>query len=222
MKKLFCVAVMVGLLMTGVAAAGLVQTDTGDTAPPEDTDFENRPVVLDRYNGAAPLDMVRLILKADTTGWMGAENLSKVSSTTATLNFKCNVELRKADTTLLLTANAGTTEVATLGAYDGVIDWAGTSGKKWDPVNATQTVTIDLLGVDMADFVGSGQITLYVSAFGASSASGGGNLVSIFADQQALATVTVEYYAEEGNIPEPGALVLLAGGLLGLVRRKRS
>lgn len=29
-------------------------------------------------------------------------------------------------------------------------------------------------------------------------------------------------YSRDGNVPEPGALVLLAGGLLGLVRRKRS
>jgi hypothetical protein len=92
-----------------------------------------------------------------------------------------------------------------LSAFDGIIDFAGTSGVTHNGINATQSnsATSPPPLSDLILFTGlpgnPGTITLPVSAAGSSVASGPGNVISQFS-QQAQASVEV-CYTFQPNIP---------------------
>ena len=114
-------------------------------------------------------------------------------------------------------------------AYDGVTDFAGTSGITRSGVTATQDVSVTTsTPEDLALFTGTTNIALPLSATSSSLATGSGNIVTAFTTF-AGASATVDYIYQEAatppiaQIPEPNALALLGIGLLGLsfVQRRR-
>lgn len=110
-----------------------------------------------------------------------------------------------------------------LSAFDGTIDFAGTSGTAGTG-NATDMVSSTLTsGLD--PFLGTGTISFDVTAEGASTGSGAGNLITQFATNAAAAvTVVYEYTAAPvAAVPLPAGLPLLLTGLgaLAVLRRRK-
>lgn len=107
-------------------------------------------------------------------------------------------------------------------AFDGTIDFGGTSGKSYNELSGSDNVSDDTTANDdlalfTAAFNGE-TISLPVGAVGSSSGSGAGNLLLLF-NTFAGADVKVTYEYEA--IPAPGAIALLGLGGLVAGRRRR-
>ncbi len=110
-------------------------------------------------------------------------------------------------------------------AFDGVVDFGGTSGNDFGTVSAMNNnafTTSSAFDKALFSQAGFGSIVLPVSAVGLSAASGAGNLISQIATQ-AGAIATVEY-TYSTVVPEPSTYVLLGSALASLAffRRKLS
>jgi hypothetical protein len=89
-------------------------------------------------------------------------------------------------------------------AYDGVQDYAGTSGKDFGAVSAddSKTVTLTTPG-DLAAFIGTGTVPVSVAASSSSAASGPGNLLSAITSSGAATMNVVYHYLPQGDL-KPG------------------
>jgi hypothetical protein len=107
-------------------------------------------------------------------------------------------------------------------AFDGTVDFDGTSGKAYTGLSGSametdSTTAAADLALFSASFIGE-TVSLPVTAVGSSSGSGAGNLLLLF-NTFAGADVKILYTYE--IIPAPGALALMGLGGLVATRRRR-
>ncbi len=124
--------------------------------------------------------------------------------------------------TLNITASA----TRNFSAFDGTVDFGGTSGAIINGVTGSQTGSNVVAG-SFAAFIGSGLFNVGVAATGLSNASGAGNLISQI-NTRALANITVTYTYDTPTpnpTPEPASLALaglaLAGAAVASRRRRQ-
>ena len=119
--------------------------------------------------------------------------------TTVTMNLQSTITLSRPDlsTLVVVIPLANTSDNVT--AFDGTIDFGGTSGKTYSGLsgNATDSKCSSTEG-DRALFCGTGNISLPIQAIGTSNGSGAGNLILQFATS-ASAGVTVTYTYDCGT-----------------------
>jgi hypothetical protein len=108
-----------------------------------------------------------------------------------------------------LVTNGSSSQTFNATAYDGILDFGGTSGHDFGPQSAPGSQTITLTSAsDLALFEGTGSVSFTELAHATSSASGAGNLVSQITTN-AGAQLTVVYHYIPSNALKPGAYVLV-------------
>lgn len=152
-------------------------------------------------------------------GSVSYESLDSQPST-LTLDFSARLELGLPNTSKLILAAPLVTNIVSVGAFDGVIDFGGTSGGIIDDISVTDRVTFMSTPPSTDElnfFVGTGTVDMSLDAIGTSSGAGSGNLVLQFL-QSASASVDVTYTYTA--IPEPATLSLLLVPALLFPRRR--
>lgn len=114
------------------------------------------------------------------------------------------------------TLNASGSTAQNVSAFDGAIDFGGTSGGSVGPVVDSDSDTLTILS-GLAAYIGAGTFSINVLANGQSSVSGAGNLITQ-TSTQALADIQVvyDYTARPNQVPEPGSLALVSLALFGI------
>lgn len=165
---------------------------------PDETTGWAHALTIPRFDPAKGiLTGIRFELNGTEQGSARAENRDSAPAT-VTLQFSCRLTLSRPDNTVLVIAIPLTTFTDNLGAYDGTLDFGGTSGISHLNIVATkgESSLAPPPISDLALFTGPsgnpGTISLPVVAGGTSTAMGAGNLVAQFM-QTASANLTVCY-----------------------------
>ena len=162
-------------------------------------------------------------LKGTVEGIGRAESEDNAAST-VTLNLGSLLTLTRPDRSTLVVANPVFTRIFDFTAFDGDVDYAGTSGGSTGRQSSTASESFASRShADFNLFSGPGSIMLNLKAVGASSAEGAGNLDTKF-QTFASGSGTVTYNYTDSAIPEPASLGIMGLGLgiLALTRRRRA
>lgn len=142
--------------------------------------------------------------------------------TTIVLNLGAKITLTRPDNTKLVIDAPTVQESFNATAFDGVADYAGTSGVTYTGIQNSLSNTATLTSAaDLALFTGTGTVAAPVTGVGNSSGSGAGNLDTQFRTQ-ASATGSIEYTFAPG-VPEPASWALMIAGfcMVGIAARRR-
>ncbi len=228
------IAMLMGVVVLALAVGGTIApADSVEYSDSVSLTATNWPstvtVTIPKFNSAlGNLTSIEFFLDGHVEGSAGFES-EDLSPTTVTMQLSAMLQLFRPDSTLLVVTIpvVSTSDSAT--AFDGTIDYTGTSGKTYDELNANKTESTtspppsDDLTLFTATFLGE-NIILPVTATGASNGAGAGNLDLKFATS-ASAVARVKYYYDA--VPEPsGISAMLAclaslGGFARLRRRSR-
>jgi hypothetical protein len=138
------------------------------------------------------LQQIGFTFDAGTSGTVEIENLD-ASPIVAQVQFSTFLTLTRPNLSTIAVANPTYFFQQNFAAFDGTIDFAGTSGSSLFPTSAASVQAVSPPPAsDLSMFTGAGTITLPVTAVNASSFQGGGNYALVLS-QQASATVTVCY-----------------------------
>jgi len=213
-----------------VGTANAASVSFADSIGVTTTNWGPTALSVNQFDSAlGTLTGVTIDFSGIVNGTVSAESRDN-SSATITSNIRADLSL---DLSLLSIADiillgVGNSDVRTVTAFDGSIDFAGTSG--FGPISLSGTDSDSLSTSDSGDlglFTGLGMISFNADAAGQSFGSGAGNLITEFATDAGVGlTVTYNYDAvptNNNNVPEPASLALLGLGLgmMGFTRRNK-
>jgi hypothetical protein len=205
------------LLPVGIAqAVTLTYTDSVDSARTNFTDSVSIPQ-FDPSLG--DLTNVFIELTGEVTGSIQLESLDAAAAN-VTANLASQIALQRPDMSDLVVTLPTESIVRNLTAFDGTLDFGGTSGFSEDDLSQSETNSVSFTNPSDFDlFLGSGNLLLPVVATGQSAATGSGNLGAFFNTfASANISVTYEYTERPTAVPEPnapmGALALVGLGMM--------
>ena len=211
---------LVVIAALGASTVSAARADTimfMDSVPLQPTNFMSS-VTLPKFDpNLGILEKVTVKLAGHVEGMAQFESLD-AEPAVVTMELAAEVKLQRPDMSTLVVTLPLIMTMDNATAFDGVIDFAGTSGKSYPLLTADDTnmfMTMDMM--DLALFTGPGNIMLPVMATGASTGSGAGNLLLQFSTS-ASANVMVTY---DYIIPEPATAGLLSLGAFTFARRRR-
>lgn len=214
--------IAIALLAASSASADQLATITQTRSIPVQTTSWNETLTFDMFDtNLGALESIKFVLNGRVEGAARFESRD-ASPTTVTVNLSSSISLLRPDNTALVVSNPAVQVIESVGAFDGTIDFGGSSGRTFtDLGNAAMemtTLTSPFSPGDLALFAapGGGLVNLPVHAVGTSNATGSGNLVVLF-NTQAGGDVTVVYTYK---IPEPATMSLMSLPLLLLLRRR--
>ena len=159
--KMKMITRLIGLLF---AVAALAATETHTVSIPEQaTDFTSSALLPQFDPAVGTLTAATLYVTASNNSFTQVENLNRSASTTIT------TDSVTASVGSLVSAVAVNSWTNTLARYDGVLDFAGTSGVSNAPVVVTASNSV---GLDITTVQGTGFFTLPVSAVANSTFTG--------------------------------------------------
>ncbi len=209
------------ILAAGFAAAAIAPIGAAEAATLTDTDSVTRRITnfTDAFSIAqfdtslGTLNSVTFELEGTVDGTIGLENRDNGPATVSgTLRARIALDSPMGDQLVVVLPDV--TRSVPLPAYDGSLNFDGASGETFTGLTNTRSNTATLTS-DFGAFLGTGNVSLGVSATGESFAQGTGNFASFF-DTFAAANLRVIYDYTEAptDVPEPG-LSLAAFAILG-------
>ncbi|MFW2542146.1 choice-of-anchor E domain-containing protein [Primorskyibacter sp. 2E107] len=222
MKSIALAVVVVAGLAAGAAQAATA-TYSGSVASTS-TNWSDS-VLLTQFDPLlGTLDSVSLSLTGSVDGDANAESLDGAPAV-ITLSLSATITASVAGFPgLSVDVNPLSSSIFNATSFDGTIDFGGTSGVSYSGLTASDSDT-SVFTSGLSPFIGNGTFSLDLSAVGASSGSGAGNLITqFFTDAGATASVTYNYTPPISEVPLPAGAPLLIGALggLALVRRRKA
>ena len=225
MSKAILVAAALALGVAGQASAAVIVFPS-NTISVQSTNFSST-LILPQFNTAlGTLTSVLITLNGQLSGNVRAESMDAMASNIMT-NLSAVLTLsRPAGGGVIVVTTPLATNNYAASSFDGAIDFAGTSGVTYSGLMAMANNSATLSSAaDLALFTGLGDVATGLSAVGASTATGSGNLITMFQTLAgASATVSYTYDALDTGIPEPASWALMIAGFGGagaMLRRRR-
>ncbi len=216
--KIRTITAVAAVAVAGTTAAAASEVYMGSVAL-QTTNWSDAISIpgFDSMGGNRQLTEVIVMLTGDVTGTAAAESQDN-DAATIDLNLQATLQLELTATgTLLSEVIPVANESFMASAFDGVIDFGGTSGVSFNDLSGMAMETDSITdAMTLANFVDVMSVDLTANATGTSSGSGAGNLLTQFTAQAGLGW-KVEYVYQV--IPAPSAAA--AFGMLGLAATRR-
>jgi hypothetical protein len=155
----------------------------------------NNSLIIPKFDSALGcLDNICFSLNGHVEGTAKFESLDG-GPATVTMNLQSTLTLQRPDLSTLVVTIPLATTVDNVTAFDGIVDFAGTSGMTYSALAGSSLDTAcSSTAADKALFTGAGNITLPCVGAGSSNGSGAGNLILQFSTSAAAdAQVTYTY-----------------------------
>lgn len=191
--------------------------DTATTSPPN-------PFTVPQFDPSdGTLTGVGILFSGQLKADLSVENWSTTSGTSGTVNVFANLVLTGPSGSLSLqlqpSANTGPISLST---FDGVIDFAGTSGTTFSGLQGSKQLGQAVASTFFGLYTGHGTLAFDVAADPGIQFHLSGGLPIESTTQAAGAGMAITYtYQEPSTIPEPGVVGLMGIGLVGLAFVRR-
>ena len=178
-SRMLSVALLTAVVCLALVPAAYAETITHNVNLPLATTNWNTTVTIPKFDQGPNciLDSVGFCLYGHVEGLAKFESLDGAPAT-VTMNLQATITLQRPDNSVLATVIPLAQTVDNVAAFDGTIDFLGTSGKTYAALSGDKSETaVTTAPADLALFSGPGTITLPAAAAGTSNGSGAGNLV---------------------------------------------
>ncbi len=181
---------VLGLLIASIASTARADVLCHAVNTPVVSTNWSTTVQVPRFDPSlGTLNLVDVCVSGQTFGSYGVETLDPGPSV-VTVQFSAEVALARPDLSIIATAAATLNFQHSLSAFDGTLDFGGTSGVSQSGLYALTTTQLNLTSAtDLALFTGAssnpGSIVMRISGLGVSTATGGGGIITLFQTQAA-------------------------------------